>query len=156
MSGLTLIELMITLIVAAIVGFVAFPNFTRMLEDNRVVTQTNDMVTAMNYARSEAVRRGDSITVSAVGGGLEDGLCVHLSGGNCDDPLRIYPAPDRVSVISDPLPVTFDGRGARLEPDGQTLITLAPAGCRSGAVDRARSITVGRTGRVSIGMEACP
>lgn len=62
-TGFTLTEMMITLVVAAILLSQAVPSFMTMLQDNRIVTQANDLVASLNMARSEAVKRGDRVTV---------------------------------------------------------------------------------------------
>jgi len=60
--GFSLIELMITLFIAAILLAYAVPSFRGMMNSNRIVTQTNDMVAALNLARSEAITRNANIT----------------------------------------------------------------------------------------------
>ena len=62
-SGFTLIELMVTLSIAAILMGIAVPSFQTVIKDNRIVTQTNQLVTALNLARSEAIKRGVRVTV---------------------------------------------------------------------------------------------
>jgi len=62
-TGLTLTELMTTLAIAAVILSQAVPSFTTMIQDNRIVTQANDLVTSLNIARSEAVKRGDRVTI---------------------------------------------------------------------------------------------
>ncbi len=54
--GFTLIELMTTLGVAAIVLSVGVPSFRTIVMDNRLVTHANQFVGAVNLARSSAVR----------------------------------------------------------------------------------------------------
>ncbi len=62
-AGFTLIEVMIALVVAAIVMSIATPSFITMTQNNRIATQTNDLVTSLSLARSEAVKRGLRVTV---------------------------------------------------------------------------------------------
>jgi len=64
-SGLTLLELMITLAVAGILISLAAPQFRSMVQNNRITTQVNEFVTAVNMARSEAVRAGEPVTLCA-------------------------------------------------------------------------------------------
>ena len=59
MEGVTLIELMITLSVAAILLSLAIPSFQQIAATNRVAGLTNELTAALNLARSEAIKRGD-------------------------------------------------------------------------------------------------
>ena len=61
--GFTLIELMITVAMLAVLLGIAAPSFARMLASNRMATQTNDFIAALNLARMEAVRRGQSVSI---------------------------------------------------------------------------------------------
>ncbi len=63
--GFTLVELMVTLAVFAILGMMAVPSFTRMMSENRMSTQTNEFIASLNAAKSEALRRGQSVTLRA-------------------------------------------------------------------------------------------
>lgn len=56
-GGFTLVELMVTLAVAAILLGIAVPSFRDMLERNRVASQSNDLLSGLQAARSEAVRK---------------------------------------------------------------------------------------------------
>lgn len=57
-AGFTLVELMITLAVAAILVTAAVPSFMSMIASNRVTAASNDLVTALNLGKSEAIRSG--------------------------------------------------------------------------------------------------
>ncbi len=61
--GFTLMELLVTMAVAAILLAIAVPNFQSFFNRNRVVTVTNDFITAVNYARSEAIKGGAITTL---------------------------------------------------------------------------------------------
>jgi type IV fimbrial biogenesis protein FimT len=57
LAGFTLLELMITLAVLAILTAIAVPSFQTLLERNRLTSATNDLLGALMMARSNAVTR---------------------------------------------------------------------------------------------------
>lgn len=67
--GFTLVELMITLAVLAILLSLAVPSFQLAIQNNRLTTQVNNLVTALSLARSEAIKRGTTVTVCKSNGG---------------------------------------------------------------------------------------
>ncbi len=62
-AGFTVVELMITVTVAAVLLAIAVPSFSSILTSNRLVGQSNGLVTALQTARSEAVRRNSRAVV---------------------------------------------------------------------------------------------
>lgn len=61
-SGFTMMELLITVFIAALLMGFAIPSFRRIIASNRVVTQTNELVRALTLARSEAITRNRTMT----------------------------------------------------------------------------------------------
>lgn len=95
-AGFTLVELMVTVAIAAILLGVGVPSFRTLIENNRIAAASNDVVTALQYARSEAVKRGvfvdvcgtaDQATCVAAGA---TGSLVRTAAGEV---LRVWPAP---------------------------------------------------------------
>lgn len=64
-DGVTLIEMLVTLAVAAILLAAAVPSFTALVQNNRAAAQVNDLVGAMHTARGEAIKRGFPVTLCA-------------------------------------------------------------------------------------------
>lgn len=65
--GFTLVELMITVIVLGILTTLAVPSFTDVLNASRLSGQTNELVSALHVARSEAVRRNSNVVFCRTG-----------------------------------------------------------------------------------------
>jgi type IV fimbrial biogenesis protein FimT len=86
-KGVTLIELVVTMAVFSIVLSIAAYSFKDVLWRNQVNVATNEFVTALNFARSEAVTRGQVVTV-----------CRSLDANQADIPATPVPSCDAVGV----------------------------------------------------------
>ena len=89
--GFTLIELLVTLTIAAILLGVGVPSFSTAIQNNRLISSTNDLVSVLNLARSEAVTKGlrvtvckssDQATCDTSGSGWEQGWIVFTDENN--------------------------------------------------------------------------
>src|SRR5574343_378776 len=70
--GFTLIELMITVAILAILASLAAPSFRDTIIRTRLSGYNSDLITAINFARSESIKRGVTVT-----------LCRSTDGGSC-------------------------------------------------------------------------
>lgn len=162
--GFTLIELLVTLSVAAILLTVAVPNFQIFVMNNRMATQANDLITALNLARSEAVKRAANVTVCASSnttsctGTWAQGWIVRDAAGT---PIRVQQALGGASTLSGGTDVastiTFTSTGRTTIPTtatpASTTLTLCPP---SPASVQGRIIQIERTGRTRVAVVACP
>lgn len=60
----TLIELLVAVAVLALIATLAAPSFTRMMAKKRVEGIASELVTDLQYARSEAAQRGAKVRVT--------------------------------------------------------------------------------------------
>lgn len=83
-SGFTLIEMMVTILIAAILMMVGIPSFTHFVINNRMTTEANSLVTMLQVARSEAVKRNSSVYIGSTSGdeNWDQGYVMFLDNGN--------------------------------------------------------------------------
>lgn len=95
--GFTLLELLVTLVVAGILLSIGVPSFGNFIQGQRVKTAASELSYALLFARSEAIKRNDQVTVTSNSGGWQNGWTVTtpgasstlLSHGNTDASLAI-------------------------------------------------------------------
>ena len=63
--GFTLVELLITIVVVSILLAAGVPAFQSFIKNNRVTSQANGLISAIQLARNEAVKRGSVVTICA-------------------------------------------------------------------------------------------
>lgn len=76
-AGITLVELMTTLVIVAILGSMALPGFSNLHMDNQRTTAVNGFVHSLYLARSEAIKRGNVVSI-----------CKSRDGQSCERDLE--------------------------------------------------------------------
>lgn len=70
-GGFTLIELMVTVAIAAVLAFVAIPSLTTYMRNAALTSAANTLLASMNAARSEAMKRGQNAMVVPANNGTD-------------------------------------------------------------------------------------
>jgi type IV fimbrial biogenesis protein FimT len=166
--GLTLIELMVTLVVAAILITVAVPGFGSLVAEQRLVTATNQFVTALHLTRSEAVKRGGRVTLCASEDGQTCESSVGYTGGwivfvgpepgaalaPAGEVIRVFPSSQALGIEGNGTMagyISFVGTGeTRQLSNALQMGTVTICGG-----DHARRIVISRTGRPRIEQASC-
>ena len=158
--GFTLIELMVTIAILAIALGIAVPNLQEFVRRNNLAAATNNMVSSLALARSEAVRRAARVTVAA--DDWAGGWQVFVDTGTAGDPSE---ADDTVLRVYQP---NASGAAAiTLDDDTSGYVSYLPSGVSdvnggsgSGSFEvsldgNARLICINNTGRVRTTSGTC-
>jgi type IV fimbrial biogenesis protein FimT len=65
LAGFTVIEMVVTVAILVILLAIVAPSFRQTIANQRIKTAAFDLFSALNYARSEAVKRNASVTLRA-------------------------------------------------------------------------------------------
>ena len=132
-NGFTLIELVITLAVLAIVVTWAIPSFLTLIQQNRLTATTNQMLGVVSQARGEALRRSDRIWVSPLdGSSWSSGVAIWRDENNDgtraeSEIIRLTQGPGSPVSISGSsttlaiVPFGFDGGGFAIDEQAYSL-----------------------------------
>jgi len=153
-SGFTLIELLTTLAIATLILTMAAPSFTTMIQNNRLTTQTNQFVSAMTLARSEAIKRRANINVVAIDSSVTGdewgpGWNVVIDGGAT---LRIFAALEGSSTLNS----NGNINTYQYQPSGRANTADTLSLCDERSNETGRLISLAATGRVSVVPQTCP
>ena len=144
--GLSLVEIVVTLSIAALLVGVGAPALQKVVAVQRMRGASFDLVSDLSLARSEALKRGTRVQLLPQGAGWGEGWKVVATG--VTEPLAERPAPG-VTVTTAPAGVTFDVSGRVLDTDDTVRFGLADG-------QRARCISLDPAGRPRTSETECP
>jgi type IV fimbrial biogenesis protein FimT len=150
-NAFTLIELLIAIALISILMLIAAPKIQHVVNQNRVIAGVNQIVAAINFARSEAIKRNEIVTFcpsadhKTCNGQWRDGQIV-LAGENV---LRIFQALPKQDSLT-----------WRSSLGKNTMLQMSPTGFTAGQTGSfyycptdnryAKRIIVEQTGRVRV------
>lgn len=146
---------MIAIAVAAIVVGLAVPNLSRFLDNNSATEDANEFTSALQYARSEAIKRGLSASIDAINDDWINGYDVNvIESDGTKTPIRRVASVGNTSIPNEQSSPTitsiqFASNGL-LETSSPTFIFCKNTGARG------TEVVIRQTGRVgSTPIETC-
>lgn len=161
--GFTLLELMTAITLLGILMAFAVPSFRTYTVNSRISAAANDLVTALNLGRSEALRRSGPVVICSSSNqadcsGSDDwtaGWIVFAdTNGNgavdADELLQVYPAlTGSLDVPANQDRVTYNAMGMAT---ATTALAVASQGC---LVERQVDVVVSLSGAISSNRSTC-
>lgn len=159
-SGFSLLELIVTLAVAGILGALAVSGYGNFVQTSRLTTLTNDFIADVNLARSEAIKRNSIVTICkssngtscAAAGTWADGWIVMVDSnrdGTVDEVVKTHEALPANSTFTTPANAVTYSRNAILASGSGNYVLCAAK------IRKSRTIELGVTGRASVQSGIC-
>ncbi|MFC5697940.1 GspH/FimT family pseudopilin [Pseudomonas sp. GCM10022186] len=149
--GFTLIELMVTLVVLAVLIGLAAPNFSQMLRENQAAAELDAFSGMLNFARREAVQGAQTIRLK---GPAADGSWQLLRER---DSLELRRFPALSFFVVSPVgqrSILFDSQG-RLVSAARVAFDLAITDTSLGCATFNRSVSIELSGSISLQKGGC-
>ena len=152
LRGFTLIELMVTISVMAILLMIAVPSFNDATLGSKLGSYANNLVAGAHLARSEAIKRNAVVTLcvssngtSCASGGWEQGWIVLAADGTVVQRQQALPAGLKVNRVGGADSLTF-------QPSGVGAISATFTVCRATPTvgGQERVVLISATGRPSV------
>ncbi len=167
-SAYTLIELLISLIIVAILLSLVIPSFSTFISSNRLTSYANQWITTLNYARSEAIKRNQQVVVRKLSLNWEQGWQVFVDiDRSIAARQNVLDSNDILLRVYASLPLDFTLRGnqnftnfIRYKPNGASssfgsfVICDNQDGNNIPEPYTAKLMTVNAAGRVHLGIDA--
>ncbi len=156
-AGTTLVELLTTLTIVAVLATVALPGFHTLHLDSRRATVVNGFLHSLFLARSEAIKRGQIVSVcrSSDGRSCEPGTgdwrggWIVFANSDRDDPPE-RDSDEELITSSVGWPggsITSNRRGYSFRPATQGVVNGTIVFCDARGSSYARAIIISHTGR---------
>ena len=160
MAGITLVELLTTIAIAAILGGMAAPSFANLMHDTGRTTAVNGFIHSLYLARSEAIKRGRIVSICK----STDGETCNHRAANWDDGWIVFINTDRdelperdpdeqILSVNDGWEagsITSNRLAYSFRPQAQRVVNGTLVFCDPRGSAHARAIIISHTGRPRI------
>lgn len=160
--GFTLIELLVAIAMATILLGMATPSLSALVQNNRQTSHINHLVSHLNYARTEAIKRRlnvmvcksqDGITCTTAGD-WEEGWIVFVDNDNDRQHSNVEALLSVQSTLGHDLSISYGAFPSDnyvvYYPTGTSLGNGTFTFCDSRGEDNARALVLHKTGRLRL------
>jgi type IV fimbrial biogenesis protein FimU len=159
-KGFTLIELIVTLAVAAILLAVGVPSLTSLYDATRSANEIRKINNVFAFARNQAVNYGASVIVcpyaaTPCGTDWSKGFSVYIDNGGTKNVLKVIDGFNEHDVISLTGP---NNKQVNFTPDGLVSVETSIIYCPSGKSEGSKSLKISTSGLIKEGKDdqSCP
>lgn len=125
-AGFTTTEMLVVVMIIAILAAIAAPYMGDMIRRQRIKTASFDVFSSLSFARSEAIKRNTTVTITPTGGNWAQGWRIEDSNNNL---LREQSGWDTLTATG-PATVVFAGSG---RSSALANISLSSSGLEAGS-----------------------
>ena len=127
-SGFTIIELMITMMVLGVVVTLSIPSFNDFVLKSRVNSTATDIQMSLLLARSEAVKRNTTVSITPVDSTawINGWKVTYVDGSGTTRTLKTQAAYTGAMTVTGPAAAVAYGRDGRLTGTNVTLTVNVP------------------------------
>lgn len=162
MRGFTLLELLVAIAIAVILMTIGVPSFNSFIRDSTLRSETNTLSSSLSLSRSEAIRRGENVNITALSGSTDwsQGWRIWIDSNNnniFDDNDVLIRVFDQVTsnISASQASVSFIHDGSLSLPANQSSIGFDIKPAQNCQTNEQRHLTIEGSGHVDFSLTTC-
>ena len=162
-KGFTLLELLVATSIAIILMAIGVPSFNSFIRDSTLRSETNTLSSSFSLSRSEAIRRGENINITAISGSTNwsNGWRIWVDSNNNnsfdannDAVIRVFDATTS-NISSTQSTLSFNHDGSLVLPANSTSINFDVKPKQNCQTNEQRHLSIEASGRIDFSLTTC-
>ena len=147
--GFTMLEVLVTISVLAILTSIAVPGFQSFISGQRIKSLTYDLTADLLLARSEALKRNGAVSITRSGSTWDQGWVTSAGGVSLSSRNAVS---ESITFTGAPQTITFGVNGRVTSPTEPVRISISSA---SAGASAQRCVELDLSGRARSSVGAC-